>query len=385
MNNKEKADYVVFIGNKKFDCGPIEEKLKQLIECELDVLEDMERKEILGEIKIALGKEHFTDVVDPEEGVGFLISPQEWHWLAKHKQDKWLEYIIYRYKFKVYPNQYKLSKTPLYILIEPSSACNLRCPMCFQSDPSFQTKEFIGMIPWSLFTNLVDQAKELNCEAITLASRGEPLLHKDFGKMLHYLDKAGILDVKINTNATGLTERITHDILSSNVSEVVFSIDAATKELYESIRRGANFERVLNNIKKFKEIKDKDYSNSPTITRISGVKVKPEQNVSKISEFWSEMVDEVTIQSAIPRWDSYNNEINDSKEPCRMIWRQMYIWYDGTVNPCDFDYKSYLSVGNAYKNSLQEIWLGEKFSKLRENHLNKERGKHVPCDRCPLN
>ena len=27
------------------------------------------------------------------------------------------------------------------------------------------------------------------------------------------------------------------------------------------------------------------------------------------------------------------------------LWTRTYVWYDGEVNPCDFDYKSNLSVG----------------------------------------
>ena len=66
------------------------------------------------------------------------------------------------------------------------------------------------------------------------------------------------------------------------------------------------------------------------------------------------------------------------------LWTRMYIWYDGTVNPCDFDYKSFLTVGNANDNLLKDIWKNNKYNKLRENHLNSLRSKHNPCDRCPI-
>ena len=36
---------------------------------------------------------------------------------------------------------------PLYLLIEPTSICNLRCVMCFQTDKSFGAeKKFMGRI-----------------------------------------------------------------------------------------------------------------------------------------------------------------------------------------------------------------------------------------------
>ena len=61
-----------------------------------------------------------------------------------------------------------------------------------------------------------------------------------------------------------------------------------------------------------------------------------------MTEFWSKIVDEVSIKSAALRWDTYKNPINQIKEPCLGLWNRMYIWYDGKVNPCDTDYKSYL-------------------------------------------
>ena len=60
----------------------------------------------------------------------------------------------------------------------------------------------------------------------------------------------------------------------------------------------------------------------------------------------------------------------------------MYVWFDGKVNPCDADYKSYLSYGNVKDNTIKEIWDGEKLKKLRDQHLSNSRNKIVPCDRC---
>ena len=62
----------------------------------------------------------------------------------------------------------------------------------------------------------------------------------------------------------------------------------------------------------------------------------------------------------------------------------MYVWYDGTVNPCDFDYKSYLKVGNVKNSSLSSICRGNNYGKLRRYHLNDQRHKLYPCDRCDL-
>ena len=240
------------------------------------------------------------------------------------------------------------------------------------------------MIPWKIFSKAVDEAASKDCKAITLASRGEPTLHPQLPQMIKYISDKGILDLKINTNATRLNDKLSHAILENNVSELVFSVDAGTKETYEQIRVLGKFDKVLQNIKNFNEIRSKYFKKSKCITRISGVKVKSDQDIDQMVSFWQKHVDEVSIKPATPRWDSYNNQPCNSTESCNQLWERTYVWYDGQVNPCDFDYKSFLSMGNIEKNSIEEVWNSNEYNELRNKHLKKERSSCFPCDRCPL-
>lgn len=315
----------------------------------------------------------------------FYITTQEINWLLKNKKEDWLKYLTYRYNFKILPLKKVVTDFPQYVLIEPVSICNLRCIMCFQVDKSFSSNKAInGFMDISLFKDVVEQVKENSCNAITLASRGEPTLHKEFDKISKIIEDSKILDCKLNTNATVMNEKKINEILSANFSEVVFSVDAGTKETYESIRVKGKWERVLKNIELFNQIRSNKYPKVQTVTRIAGVKVNNRQDINQMTNFWEKLVDEVSIKEASPRWDSYNNKINKITEPCMNLWTRTYVWYDGEVNPCDFDYKSNLSVGNVKEDSLKEIWNNEKYNILRSNHLNKKRCLHNPCDRCPI-
>ena len=73
---------------------------------------------------------------------------------------------------------------PPYLLIEPVSTCNLRCPFCFQTDKTFTKKPFMGVMDIEFFKKIVDEADSLGVGAVTLASRGEPTLHKNLKDML---------------------------------------------------------------------------------------------------------------------------------------------------------------------------------------------------------
>lgn len=380
-----------FVGGQRTDAGAISKKLLELIAAAAFKLPaDNEDKMILQDLRLVLGANVTGSDILPEhlsvskEKPVFTFSAQEWHWLARHPEDLWVRYVIYRYKFKIFPAEKKLTDFPTYLLIEPASMCNLRCPVCFQTDKKFARPEFMGLMDWELYTRLIDEASKEGCEAITFASRGEPTLNQKFGKMLRYASDTGILDIKINTNATILTEALAHDILSVGVSEMVFSVDAATKEVYEVTRVRGKFEKTLANIRRFQEIRAKHYPSAPTVTRIAGVKYREDQDVDQISAFWSEIVDEVVVKTATPRWDSYSNEKFNVETPCSKLWRQMYIWWDGIVNPCDFDYLSYLKLGNVKDRSIKEIWHGDKMNELRSAHLENRRDGMNPCDRCPL-
>ena len=104
---------------------------------------------------------------------------------------------------------------------------------------------------------------------------------------------------------------------------------------------------------------------------------------NKFKKFWEQYVDNVGLVELV-NWDTYNNTTAMAGHgPCNYLWERMYVWFDGTCNPCDTDYKSELVLGSLKEKTIQEIWNGEEYKKLRELHTNKKRSSFYPCDRCP--
>lgn len=306
--------------------------------------------------------------------------------ILKNKKDpiKIIKYLIFRYKFYIAgKNKINLGYPP-YLLIEPVSACNLRCPFCFQTDKTFTKKPFMGVIDFEFFKNVIDQANELETGAITIASRGEPTMHKKIIEMLEYINtKENIFEVKLNTNGTFLNDKICHAVFKNNVTQIIISSDHYIKEDYERLRLGSNFEKVVENVDLLFNIREKFYPNSLTEIRISGVDNERNLNREKFRDFWIKRCDHVSAGYPLERWNTYENEPDiNTKDPCENLWDRMYIWFDGKVNPCDADYKSYLSYGSAKKHSLKELWNNKIISKTRNQHLNNDRTKINPCDRC---
>ena len=145
---------------------------------------------------------------------------------------------------------------------------------------------------------------------------------------------------------------------------MAFSIDAADKELYEKLRVNGKFEKTLKNVERFKEIKEKEYPNSRLTTRISGVKVNEIQDVQDMVDMWAPYADIVAFTNYTPWESSYENPVNDIVLPCTELWRRLFVWWDGKVNPCDYDYKSYLSKWNIKSKNISSIWNSDEYKLL---------------------
>ncbi len=212
----------------------------------------------------------------------FKLSPNVVKEIQLLNDDQIPRYLVHRYRYEIFPQINMVDDYPPYLQIEPTSICNYRCVFCFQTNNDFNKRSngFMGRMTLKTFKTVIDQA-ENNIEFISLASRGEPLTCPNIIKMLDYT-RNKFLNLKINTNASVLTEKIAHAILKNGVRTLVFSADAADEKLYSKLRVNGKLSKVLSNVKLFKKVRDKHYSKAKIITRVSGVKVSTEQNFEQM-------------------------------------------------------------------------------------------------------
>ena len=209
----------IYLTSKKFDKSNLLNVLKNSINTISE-----SNKQYLNKIINNFEKDDFS-----------LITPQQIDFLERNSKSKWTDYLIFRYKFKNFPKEYVDHEIPTHLIIEPVSACNLRCIMCYQIDESFtNNKEFMGKMSLDLFKKIIDDAHAIGVKAITLTGRGEPTLHPQLGEMLEYCS-GKFYEIKMNTNATLLNEKLIHKILKSGINDIVFSVDSHEKKQYESI------------------------------------------------------------------------------------------------------------------------------------------------------
>ena len=304
--------------------------------------------------------------------------------LDKLNPEYFPRYLIYRYKYNKYSELKILDDYPPCIQIEPTSICNFRCVMCYQIDKSFSSKSngFMGYMNFDIFKKVIDEV-EGNLEAVTFASRGEPTLSKDLEKMLKYCENK-FLALKLNTNASLLNEKLIHSLLSSDLQTIVFSIDEKNKENYEKIRVNSKFEKILKNLELFNKIRNTHYKKDKKIVRITGVKINKKQNLEEMKNQWKDFADIIAFTNYSPWESSYENKINDIITACSELFQRIFVWWNGKVNPCDYDYKSILSKWNVKQKTIKEIWNSDYYNLIRKRHLEKQRSMIEPCKRCPI-
>jgi radical SAM protein with 4Fe4S-binding SPASM domain len=165
---------------------------------------------------------------------------------------------------------------PRFVQIEPVGQCNLRCQMCpiqFRKDgPPHGPLAFLA---FEDFTRLVEAFGDI--DELQLQGLGEPTMHPQFFDMVAWASARGIR-VSTNSNLTLWSERRARQCVESGLSALHVSIDAATGELYEWIRRGGHFPKVIRNLRRV--MKARHALHSPLHVRI--VTVLMRQNLLEL-------------------------------------------------------------------------------------------------------
>ncbi len=134
-----------------------------------------------------------------------------------------------------------LNKRYLNVFIDPVFACNLRCVMCYFSDPSFNTnrgpaltREEIAGIAGAFFKNAM--RVQIGCGA-------EPSLYKYNPDIIRLAKKVGVGYVSFTSNVNLLNKSAIEELLQAGLDELIVSMHGVTKETYERMMKKASFEK----------------------------------------------------------------------------------------------------------------------------------------------
>ena len=285
-----------------------------------------------------------------------------------------------------------LDYMPLRLWVELTNICNLKCEMCPNSTPGKSPRGYMSL---ETFQKIIDQTHH-HVYDINLCHRGESLLNKDIAKMVAYARKMKVA-TRLNTNATVLDEKMSRELIQAGLDFISFSFDGLDAEVYEKIRIGARYDRVLENITTFLKLKKELHSPTPytmiEILALPGIDLGPEKLEQFRKHFVSLPVDKITVKP-VHNWGG-NIEIGDQSSdpeetpkmnycPCTNIWYAMVILWDGSVALCVQDWHDDNQLGNINDCSIVAMWNSDTIVNVRELLANEEYQQCEICSHCDL-
>ena len=276
-------------------------------------------------------------------------------------------------------------------------------------DPSIVKR----MAPWLPYASYVG-----------LAGNGEPFLHPELFDILETIRRADSVP-SIVTNGTLLTEQNMRKLIQLGPSILVISFDGGTKETFESIRVGANFDRIIHSLELLNHLKSKGHNPYPIVNFLVCVM---HQNKNELMDIilWAKKlnVSKVSFQTVYPFTEegrrsmiSDLGEVHDVVEParrkaadlgidttlaplsfgleqrlryegrklpanqplfCENIWHTLHVGIKGDVYYCCFWAGE--SLGNLAEQSLPDLWNHPNFQHFRERI--RQGNPHELCQKC---
>ena len=288
--------------------------------------------------------------------------------------------------------------SPRSIQIECTTRCNLKCTFC---EISYWTEKPDDLT----FDNVQQMVAHLpHLKRIDLTGIGEALVNKQFFEIISFLKQRGIY-ITLNDNFTLMTEKTARRIVELGVDQIFLSLDGATAETYEAIRRGAKFENVIANVKRLVAIKREMGSALPEVKintvvcntnyheltalvelaheigvgMVQFVNIVTFDNTDSMSTVGLKAEVKQAFEAAIARADELGVlvkvELFDKLpvQQCDFPWTRNFVTYDGYVHPCCYTTQSgdrtaqnSRSLGNLAEQNYGDLWQQEDFVQFRE-------------------
>ena len=273
---------------------------------------------------------------------------------------------------------------PVDVIVEVTRYCNLACMMC----PYPNLKRPRGHMSFETFKKIVDEvARENPATRIWLAIMGEPLmLGEDIADYIAYAKEQAVEEVCLNTNAVLLNRQMAEKLIESKLDKVLVSIDGFTKEAYDKIRIGGNFEKVYENVENFLKLKKSMKTETPEIITQFIVMEENEDEVELFKNYWLERDAIVKIRPKLGWGDAVESSVLDKvaayteRFPCAWLTRTVSIHWDGSFSQCDADYEGHFSPGHLDNNTIKEVWETE-LATIRKKHWEGDY-EYEPCKEC---
>ena len=278
---------------------------------------------------------------------------------------------------------WKYGTAPRTVNIESTSHCNAKCLTC----PHPYHQRVRGIMDDDLYLKVLDECIELGVEKIHLQNFGEPLIDRKLPEKIKMAKDRGIETVKIISNASALTENKSRQLIEAGLDEIKVSFDGLSKDVFEKVRVGLKYEKIVANLEGLIRLRGEMGKTNPKI-QLMFVAIKENEFEEKgFVDRWQGVVDRVDVTRA-HNWGG-SDQVSGASEPknqtgfqCMRLWQTFTVLWDGRVSICCVDYEGSEILGDLRKNTMREIWGGERLAQIRAWHTRGEFGKVPVCADC---
>lgn len=310
------------------------------------------------------------------------------------------------------------------IEVEITTRCYLRCIHCEHThwpDKSYLNQD-LSLQDFKRIVNNLPKLKWIN-----LTGEGSSFLNKDFMDILRYC-RAKDLYIDFSHDFFEMPDEIARELIDLRVERIYVSIDGATKETYERIRVGSDFDKVCANIKRLVALKRERHSPLPELCfRFAFFKENmddipkllplinsfgaredlgddPSVNIVGLLEFeetkgWVREISPAVVRKVNKQAEKYGYTVywshptHDESQKVPMdyctFWSEPYVMIRGYVLPCCAilmsNKRPFLekhAFGNLNQMSLHSIWDNEYFAQFRRYVTNPKAPVPLLCAGC---
>lgn len=303
----------------------------------------------------------------------------------------------------------KILSGPLRIDIIPTYRCNLRCVGCvhYQSEGPKD-------LDLDLFSRILNETAA-NTIQYKFCSIGEPFMNRHVPEMMAMAAKRGVGFLLV-TNGTLVTPELADHLVSNTRTDVLtFSVDGATAETCEGLRRGLKFEKLLGGINSVVEAKRRHgktrpvvqanfvamRDNSPELPDL--IRLAAKIGIDDVNVNYLTIEGETDKDNSLFEQPSLQKEIfaaaraasietgvalhlppdlDDGtwRNKCFFPWDTMIIDTDGTARLCYFSWEE--TIGNVVTDGgVRAVWNNAILQKVRET-IESDRPFYRYCSDC---
>lgn len=290
--------------------------------------------------------------------------------------------------------------------IDPANVCNFRCAFCPTGDNELlrSVQRPAGHLDFDLYTRIIDQVAALvrqtgrTLSILHLYKDGEPLLNQRLPEMAAYAKRAGVADlVAMTTNGSLLTEERAGKLIDSGIDQVRVSVIHVSSARYRELTRTwADYEKIRTNVRFLYAEKKRRKSHLHVLVKINDTALTDEERARFRADFgdisddlrfdtlmgWSRSdVKDFTLGVEVSTGMDGATALRE-RQVCPEPFSRLAVNFDGQVSVCCVDWSFGTIVGDLRRESVADVWNGERLRRFRLTHLRGRRGDIPACANC---